>query len=173
MRRIHNIEQFKPIKEAVFQGQPGQNKVIEIEVNAIGPVVVWLQLKRGKTVTKHLLGCHDGLESYATVFDADNAGILIEGEAYTRIVRGKVAEENPSGDETYTRQEKLGLYVDELGVALHRQSILQGIASQRENLERDNYQRMLERRLGELTTQIEKLQPAPAPEPDTKEEAQK
>lgn len=168
MRKIKNVEEFVPYKdELMFVGIEGQRRTLEVEINAIGPCVVWLkQLKGEKQVTKHLLGCHEGLETYQVDVEAHTVAIEIEeGTPWVRVVRGKVAAPNPSEGETFTRMEKLGLHVDELGVALHRQSILQGIASQRENLERDNYQRSLERRLGELTTLIDKLKPKEEGEP--------
>ncbi|QCS37231.1 hypothetical protein [Tortoise microvirus 72] len=183
--RIKNIEQFQQWDakaSIVYRANGGgEEEVISgsIEFVAVGPVTIRLQLPDvgKKPGPSYLLGTYEGVAVETVIFAiaAPVVRLVFEpsGEVWFRKQDIFQAPENPNPDETFTRMEKPGLYMDDLSIALHRQSVLQRIHEGRQNVERDNYTAQLERKLRELGDTVEKLKPKPKPEAEAGAEQSK
>lgn len=174
MRKINNIVamQLWPVGSTIaYQaGGDGEAMMQEITLVATGPCVLFIRPKaaKGEDEQTFLLDVFEGRQSFQWAFPGEYE-LCIEpsGPVYYASPAGAVAYD--VGDvKSFTRFEKPGLYIDELSFALHQQSVLNGIMQGRERMERDAYQRQLERRLEELTARID----AQSVEPDAAQEEQ-
>lgn len=162
--RVRNLEEYELYGVGDKLMCPGEGaRTVSFDVNPVGPVVVRLYTKvpgKKEPVAK-LVGWAERQETF---------DVTVKGECWVQLepsmevwVRHKwkrVVNPNPGEGETFTVMEKMGLYVDDIGVALHRQAVLAKIANDRENYGRDAYQRQLETQLLELNKRIEALQPS-------------
>lgn len=171
--KIRNLSGFEPYGVGDKLLAPGSDvRVISFEVNPIGPCVVW-QYTRHKGVKEpaKVLAC--------VVEKLETLDITVDGDVYFELepsqevwVRHKfkrVVNPNPNQGETFTRMEKMGLYTDELSIALHRQAVVNRIVQHRESYAQDAYQRQLEKRVEALAATIERLQPKPQVEEENDE----
>lgn len=161
MRKVRNLEGFRLYGEGdklVFAGNG--KRTVTFEVNPVGPVVAYLYSGVGKSATRVLIGWTEVPETFEVNVDGD-VWVQLEpsAEVWVRHSKIAVAAPNPSDGQTFTRMEKMGLYADDLTIALHRQAVLNNIVSHREGFARDAYQRRLEARLEEMSDTIAKLTP--------------
>lgn len=177
VKHVKNLDRWYlvPEKKGVpFEGT--LSREVEMKVMCVGPCVLYVTgLANGKAVgDRMLLGYVDGGEetfrwrmagNFAVTFDAS-------GEVWVYRDQTPVGAEAPNG-KSMTRVEKAGLYVDELGHALHRQAVLQRLATRQKTDQETAYTRGLEKRLEELVATVAALKPAPkpVPEPGRDEEA--
>lgn len=171
MRHVKNLEQFYqvPAKEVlIYWGD--MRRSVEIELNAVGPCAAYVQkvevdrdagpkAKPKYIGERYLLGTFEGLEAFRWSLDGNFAVILEpSGEVWARRDQTPLSVPNPD-TEVYTRFEKAGLYVDELGTLLHRQAVLQRMAASSAMGEERRQTSVMERRLIELEEKLAKLQP--------------
>lgn len=176
MKRVKNLDQwYKVTGPIVFDNPMGGTH--EVELNPIGPCVARLQLgvvEDGKFKPDKgagvLLGLIDQLDGYQFTVTQPCAVHLEAQEVWARRDQTPVAVPFDPESPSFTRLEKAGLFVDEIDVLLHRQSVLQRLsASQALGEERQKSER-LERRLDELVAQITALTPkVETPEPPAEE----
>lgn len=164
-KKIQNIEEFREYKQGdtlryVAQGPEG---VIggELEIVTVGPCVARLHIPGDKkgSVTKYLLGCFEGHETIQFAIKAPEAVVVLEPSAEVAYRQQKTfaVADNPNPDENFTRNERMGLEMDELGIALHRQAVLNRIEQSRQRLQDDQYTSTLERKLAETSAAVEQL----------------
>lgn len=164
--KVRNLKDYERYEEGDKLLLPGEDvRVVTFDVNPVGPCVVRLYTRHPgvKEPSSVLVGWCEHAETFDVTVEGQ-CWVQLEpsGEAWVRHKFRRVANPNPSEGETFTRMEKMGLYVDEIGVALHRQAVLQSIAASREGYVRDAYQRQLEKDLVDMRAQIAALTP-PAP----------
>lgn len=164
-KKIQNIEEFRPYNEKsriTYQAQ-GPEGVIggELEIVTVGPCVARLVLPaEGKAKEQaYLLGCFEGHETIQFAIKAPLAVIVLEPSAEVAYRQQKTfaVADNPNPDENFTRNERMGLEMDELGIALHRQAVLNRIEQSRQRLQDDQYTSALERKLAETSAAVERL----------------
>lgn len=170
MRHIKNLEQWYlvPTGEILtFRGDA--ERTVEIELNAVGPCSAYVQRlkldddapdpkkKAIWTGERYLLGTFEGLEAFRWRLDG-NFGVVLEHspEVWARRDQSPVSLPEPEG-ESYTRFEKAGLYVDELGTMLHRQAVLTRMSNSQAQGEERRENASLRRRLDDMAAMIEKL----------------
>lgn len=166
VKRIDNVDQYTQWKKThriEFRANESTGIINgEIELNTVGPCVARLAVAADEDgpAQVYLLGCVEGLETLRFAVMANRAAVVLEpsAEVWFRKQDTFVVGDNPNPDETFTRMEHMGLEMDELGIALHRQNVLNQIQTGRENRERDNYSRQLERRLDDMAHIIKTLQ---------------
>lgn len=174
MRKVRNLDGFELYASGdklVFTGR-GVRTVV-FEVNPVGPCVAYLYKKVGKADQRMLIGWTEVPETFEVNVEGD-VWVQLEpsAEVWVRHKADKVAGPNPGEDQTFTRMEKMGLYADDLTIALHRQATLNNIIAHRENFARDSYQRRLEARLEEMGETIKKLTPKEEASADDKSAAE-
>lgn len=164
-KKIQNIDEFRAYNEKsriTFTAQ-GPEGVIggEIEIVTVGPCVARLVVPaEGKAKEQvYLLGCFEGHETIQFAIKAENAAVVLEpsGEVSYRQQKTFAVADNPNPDENFTRNERMGLEMDELGIALHRQAVLNRIETGRERLVADQHTRSLERKLQETNERVDAL----------------
>jgi len=169
-KKITNVDQYvqndgkAPI---VFKAQAGNDTVhAEFQINTVGPCVARVQLPdEGKKPGKqYLLGTFEGRETIQFAIAAQQVAVFLEpsGEVWVRREKVFATADNPNPEENFTRMEKMGLEMDELGIALHRQAVLNAIESDRRQIVADSYTRRLERQLEETNAVVKKLADAEA-----------
>lgn len=181
MRHIKNLEQWYKVPAGeVLTYRGTTERTVEVELNSVGPCVVYTQRieldevepdpkKKAKWVgERYLLGTFEGLEGFRWRLDG-NFAVVLDGspEVWARRDQSPVSLPEPEG-ESYTRFEKAGLYVDELGTMLHRQATLQRMANSQAQGEERTVNRQLRARLDELTAMVSKLQPKAEARPEVK-----
>lgn len=178
MRKVNNITALSLWgvgEELTYRNEHAQNPVMqELRLVSVGPCAVFIvpPTSKGKDDKLYLLGVFEGDETFQFAFPAFEYKVIVDpsGPVYYASPTGEVAQD--VGEvKSFTRLEKPGLYMDELGIALHRQAVLSRISAARENVTKDAYQRQLERQLAELSEQVAALTPRPpvkpAPAPDS------
>lgn len=169
MRKVRNLNGFKLYAQGDQLHAPGTGvRSVSFEVNPVGPCVVYLYTQpEGKKVepVRVLVGLVEQQETLeVTVEGVGWFQLEPSAEVWVRHKWQKVTNPNPGAGKTFTRMEKMGVEQDEIGTALHRQSVLQKIATGRENYARDAYQRQLEKQIAELGERIALLTPPPGEE---------
>lgn len=169
--RIANLDQWaKPAGGLIVYEGSGPRHV-SLEINPVGPVVAYYLQGEGKTMSKVLLAVVD--EPTELMFSGDgNFSVQLEGEAWVRRDQTPIFVEADPELSSYTRFEKVGLYHDEIGMALQRQAVLQRLANMDGAAESSLRARRLEEQLQSTNDLVLKLQAqldaqAPAPEPET------
>lgn len=166
MRKVRNLKQFAKYTadDAIVIDGPVKTRVIAFDVNPYGPVAIYFDaVEMGQTKVKPVrtfVGWCETPETFEVT--VDNTGYIVfepTGEVWVRYVGAPVVNPNPGAGQTFTRMEKMGLYADDLTIALHRQAVINNIVTGRQNLQRDSYQRQLEGKLQELSDTIAKLTP--------------
>lgn len=172
VKHIRNLDRWNKVVdgEVLFTG--AQARGGEIIVNSVGPCVVhYVPLgPDGKpSGDEVLLGCSEGLETYRW----DSRGpcmIVLEPSGEVWVYRDQTPLAKPAENGvSMTRVEKAGLYMDDLGMALHRQAVLQRMARMQATEEDTRYTRGLEERLEALSALVATLRP---PQPDFEPEPQ-
>lgn len=165
MKRVKNVQDFVQYDETtnlVFKSNDESGVIsAELEINTVGPCVVRLQLPNaGKKVGNvYLVGVYEGLDKVHFAIAAPEARLVFEPSGEVWFRHNEVPQGIPdTGEETFTRLEKPGLYLDDLSLALHRQSVLQNIAETRRNVNADAYQRRLEKTIDELSAKIDGIE---------------
>lgn len=182
MRHIKNLEQWYKVPASgilVYRGD--MERTTEVELNVVGPCVVYVQRieldelepdpkQKAKWIgEKYLLGVIEGLDAFRWRLEGNFAlSFDASGEVWARRDQSPVSYPNPDS-EVYTRFEKSGLYVDELGTLMHRQAVLHRLNSSQAMGEERRENSALLKRLEALTKQVEALTPK-ASEAPTKEE---
>lgn len=167
MKRIKNLQQWYkvPSGEALYYWGDIE-RAVEIELNTVGPCAVYvetLDLNRNP-LERYFLGVAEGLETFQWRLEGDFAVVLDpSGEVWARRDQSPVSLPAPEG-ESFTRFEKAGLYVDEIGMALHRQAVLNRMAASQATGEERRTSKALEQRLADLTAQVAKLTAEKPPE---------
>lgn len=172
MRHIKNLDQWYEVPTGgilVYRGK--LERAVEIELNSVGPCAVFVQrislaedAADPKTKPKwvgdqYFLGTFEGLDGFRWRLDGDFAvSFEPSGKVFARRDQTPLAVPNPD-EVSYTRHEKAGLYVDELGTLLHRQSVLSRMANSQAMGEERRHNSVLEQRIAELAEQVKKLTP--------------
>lgn len=173
MKRIRNVLAFQRYEKFIVVDAPQvDGKVsIEMELRTVGPAVARVSVfpNGAKKAVSYLLGVFEDGDTINVSVDAPQVVLSFdEGtEVWYRDLTVPIGKENPDPSKTFTRMEKPGLYMDELGIALHRQAVLGRIAERRQNFQRDQYQSQLEGELTRLRGLIEAMAPT---EPEQQEE---
>lgn len=163
--RIHNVDEFRPYEadsKIIFRAN-GTDGVIgaELEINTVGPCVARLRLPdEGKKPGKvFLLGTYEGNKTIQFGIKADTVMVILEpsAEVWYRKSDTFQSADNPNPDVSFTRKENMALEMDELGIALHRQGILNRIESSRVQTTADQYSKRLERQLQETNARVDAL----------------
>ncbi|UYD39166.1 MAG: hypothetical protein [Wigfec virus K19_56] len=163
--RVHNIEQFQKYDEhsrIIFKANDNSGVIgAEFELNTVGPCVARLHLPDdGKKAGKvFLIGVYEGNQTVQFGIAAQSVMVSLEpsGEVWYRKRDSFAVADNPNPDVSFTRKENMGLEMDELGIALHRQAVLNRIEAGRSQLVTDQYTRKVERQLQETNARVDKL----------------
>lgn len=154
--RIANLDQWAVPKGGVITWQGSGRRQVAIEVNPVGPVVAYYMQGEGKAQTKTLLAVLD--EPTEVIFHGeDNFAVHLEGEAWVRRDQTPIFVEADPDLVSFTRFEKVGLYHDEIGMALHRQAILQRLSAADGAHETSQRAQRLEAQLGEVNDLVKTL----------------
>lgn len=169
--KIRNLSGFEQYETGDKLLAPGDGvRVVSFDVNPVGPCVVYLYTKHPgvKEPTKTLACVVEKMETLDVTVEGDAWFQLeVSSEAWVRHKFKRVVNPNPGQGETFTRMEKMGLYADELSIALHRQAVVNRIVQHRESYAQDAYQRQLESRVESLAALVAKLTPKEEPEGET------
>ncbi|QCS37252.1 hypothetical protein [Tortoise microvirus 75] len=178
MKHVHNLDSWYKVpaeKPLVFYGEA--LRTVEVRVIAIGPCVAYVHRRDGgKPLGEEmLLGyVEGGEETFRFTLEGDFAVRFDAAEVWVYRDQSPVALPPREEPVSFTRHEKAGLYMDELGMALHRQSVLSRLAAKQQRDQESEYTRRLEERLALLGQQIAALTPKPeepAPEAVSEEPA--
>lgn len=172
VRHVKNLDRWYqlPDGDAVTYRDELQSRTVELQIMAVGPCVVYLhdldplEVEPKAVGPKMLLGYVEaGEETFRFTREGHFAVSFDATEVW--VYRDQVPVAADAGPvKSFTRFEKAGLYVDALGMALHRQSVLTKLAARQANADGIAYTRGLEDRLAALARQVEALTP-PASEP--------
>lgn len=121
--RIANLDQWAQPKDGIILYKGTPKRTVALEINPVGPVAAYL-LEGGKKGARVLLAVIDEPTEISFTWEGDFA-VELEGEAWVRRDQTPVFVEADPALPVYTRFEKVGLYHDEVGMALHRQAVLQ------------------------------------------------
>lgn len=162
--RIANLDQYAQPKDGliVYKGTP--KRTVALEINPVGPVAAYL-VTAGKKPERYLLAVIDDPTEISFTWKGDFA-VQLEGEAWVRRDQTPVFVEADPELPVYTRFEKVGLYHDEVGMALHRQAVLQRLQASGSADETSLRAQRLEDQLAKQGKLIEELlarQPIPVP----------
>jgi len=166
MRHIKNIDRWYRVANntlLVYEGDA--ERTVEIAINAVGPCVarlVAVHQEKGKWVPQgdpFLLGLVEGGREDFRWTANGNFAVVLEttGEAWVYRDMTPVSVQADESLEVFTRMEKAGLYMDDLGIALHRQAVLQRLQHKQQRELADDYTQSLEQRLQVLADQVEAL----------------
>lgn len=162
--RVANLDQWAIPQGRIVYHASGF-KTHAIEVNPVGPVVVYLT--NGKKGHRVLVGVID--EPTEVQFGWDGPCMLeLEGEAWVRRDRTPIFSEADPDAVSYTRFEKVGLYHDEIGMALKRQATLQRLHDMDGAAQSSMRAQRLEQELASVNKRLDDLlaaQPKPAEPP--------
>jgi len=165
MRKVRNLSEYKKFMHGDFLVVPTQGvRVISFEVNPYGPVAMYWQprpqvTKKGEEPPERMfIGATDEPDEFHVTVDGPGEVVFEpSSEVWVRHQLVKATNPNPGEGETFTRMERMGIHVDEIGAALHRQAVMNRIVAHRENYARDVYQGRLEKQMADLTATIAKL----------------
>lgn len=167
MRRIKNLMDYFLVPKGhgiAFFGHA--DREVSMKINTAGPCVVYVQAVQadGKTPLaksqRMLLGMVDnGLEefvwrmpgNFAVTFDPTGE-VWVYRDQTPLAVAGK-------GEGSFTRLEKIGVHVDELGVALHQQAVLNRLQRSQETVGENIRAKALEARVADLAKLVDSLRP--------------
>lgn len=174
MQRIRNVTEYflydtKKTDLKFFASGSEEATLCEFDITPLGPVAVRVQApdeKKGEPGQSWLVGVYESAETlrFAVPFKAAKVVLEPSGEVWVRRPHVAAASENPNPDETFTRMEKQGIDMDPMSIALHRQAVMNRIATGRDNAERDSYTASLERKLAEISQTVDQLKAARAAE---------
>lgn len=167
MIRIKNLmDWYKvPTGEGVrFLGKA--DREVELKVNTAGPCIVYVQRlddKGEKPLAKserYMLGMVDnGQEAFVWRMPG-NFVVTFDATGEVWIYRDQTPLAIPGkGEPSFVRLEKMGVHVDELGVALHRQAVLNRLQRSQETVGENVRAKALEKQLADLTKLVESLKP--------------
>lgn len=178
--RVHNVEQFQRWDDKsriVFRANDNSGVIgAELEINTVGPCVARVHLPdEGKNPGKvYLLGVFEGNQTIQFGISAETVMVALEpsSEVWYRKSDTFATAENPNPNVSFTRMENMGLEMDELGIALHRQAVLNRIETGRVQIVADQYTRKVERLLAETNARVDKLLEAQRVEREAQANAQ-
>lgn len=164
--RIANLDQWAQPKDGRIRYEGTPRRTVALEINPVGPVVAYL-LQDGKKA-RLLLAVIDEPTEISFTWEGDFT-VELEGEAWVRRDQTPVFVEADPALPVYTRFEKVGLYHDEVGMALHRQAVLQRLQALDGADESSLRAQRLEDQLakqGKLIAELLARQPVQPPEPE-------
>lgn len=157
--RIANREQWAQPEGGIILYRGTGARTVSLEINPVGPVVAYYVQGQGKKLEKTLLAVLDEPTELIFMGDGDFA-VQLEGEAWVRRDQTPIFVEADPELKPYTRFEKVGVYHDEIGMALHRQATLQRLVDADGAAESSMRARRLEQTLETTTRQLEELREA-------------
>lgn len=167
MKRVRELENWYKVPEGeaiVYNGI--LERTVELRVMAVGPLILRVAPldDKGKVTTERFfLGYVESGEETFQWTRAGDFAVILEPTVEVHVWRDQSPVAKPLQDRgpSFTRFEKAGLYVDPLGIALHRQAVLERLSQRQQRQDGSDYTRSLEERLAKLAEQIEALTPPP------------
>lgn len=167
--RVANLDQWARPADGIIAYVGTPKRTVALEINPVGPVVAYLK-EPGKGGHRILLAVIDEPTEITFTWEG-NFNVELEGEAWVRRDQTPVFVEADPDLPVYTRFEKVGLYHDEVGMALHRQAVLQRLQAADGADETSLRARRLEERLAKQDALIaELLARQPKPDPEKKDD---
>lgn len=173
MRRLKNVEDFVKYDDTTdhmltFKANEETGMVSgEFEVKVVGPCAAFVHLPDvGKNPgPRYLLCLIDADDTIVFSVKAPMARVVLQPSAEVWFRKRTVFQsaDNPNPDQNFTRMEKPGLYQDELGIALHRQAVLNRIQQTASETASAAAARRMAKQLEDLTGQIAELRLQRAP----------
>lgn len=167
MIRVKNLRDYYKVPKTggvFFYGTA--DREVELKVKSAGPCVVYVQQldeageKPLPKSERYLLGMIDnGEETFAWRLPG-NFVVTFDPTGEVWVYRDQTPMAIPGkGGAPFVRLEKMGVHVDELGVALHRQAVLNRLQRSQETIGENIRAKELEARLADLTKLVETLKP--------------
>lgn len=178
MIRVKNLKDYYKVKAGeavVYHGVA--DREVQLKINTAGPCVVYVQQVDDKNkplpkAERFLLGMVDNGQEEFSWRLSGNFAVTFDPTGEVWVYRDQTPLAVPgNGNPPFVRLEKMGVHVDELGVALHRQAVLNRLQRSQETIGDNLRARALEDRLADLTALVESLKPKPAPAPESESES--
>lgn len=167
MIRVKNLTDYFPVpagEAVVYRGS--LEREVSIRVNTAGPCMVYVQqldasgTKPLDKAPRYLLGMVENGQQEFMWRMAGNFAVTFDPTGEVWVYRDQtplaIAGE---GKGSFVRLEKIGVHVDELGVALHRQAVLNRLQRSQETVSENIRAKGLETRLAELAALVDSLKP--------------